>query len=434
MGGLRIIGAGIRPFVKPDPGRDYAPLGAEAARLALADAGIQGADCGAAVVGYCYGEPTSGHRVANDAGVVGAPVYAVNSNCSSGSSAIALAAQLLRGGSAECALVVGFEKMERGGLSHHYLDRTHPQDPHFEAMRRMDPEARGERARLPNGQFAFKNAWTENCTKLFCSAAREHMRDCPELTVDRFADIARKNRRHGALNPNALLQRALRPEPDSRVVCPPLTASMCAPMADGAAAVVMCTEQFAARLGAAAVRRAVALRGVALVSDTVQPRAATSARELVGSEAARRAARAALAQAGVSVGEVDLIELHDCYASAEAMLYEALGLCGSGAAAAAVRSFEWRPTEQGGELCWLSTPETGPKGCVVNPSGGLLSKGHPIGATGVAQCVEVVTQLRGAAGRRQVPGARVAMQHNFGLGGGAVVAVYSAPGAPRGKL
>jgi acetyl-CoA acetyltransferase len=190
----------------------------------------------------------------------------------------------------------------------------------------------------------------------------------------------------------------------------PLTKLQCSPTSDGAAAAIVASERFVRENGL--LGQAVEISGMTMVTDT-EKTFTKSDIELVGAEMSRRAGAAVLAEAGIGIEDVDVIELHDCFSANEVLTYEALGLCAEG---------------KGGQLVLEGATTYGGQ-WVVNPSGGLISKGHPLGATGVAQCAELVWQLRGQAGARQVDGAKVALQHNIGLGGAVVVAAYSAPGS-----
>ena len=225
-------------------------------------------------------------------------------------------------------------------------------------------------------------------------------------SAELFAKVAVKTRNHAALNPLALFTSEI--TVDDVMAAPVmymdyLTRLMCCPPTCGAGAALICSEAFARRHG---IENGIEILGQAMATDT--PATWDDPINLVGADMTRRAAQAVYEQTGIGVDDVDVVELHDCFTVNEVITYEGLGLCGEGEATALVENGD---NTYGGSF-------------VVNPSGGLMSKGHPIGATGLAQCYELVNQLRGNAGQRQVPGAKVALQHNLGLGGAAVVTMY----------
>jgi acetyl-CoA acyltransferase len=187
----------------------------------------------------------------------------------------------------------------------------------------------------------------------------------------------------------------------------PLTKLQCSPTSDGSAAAVVASERFVDQHDLWS--RAIEIVGQSMVTDLTSTFEAKSAIAVVGADMSRKAAEQALAEAQTEIDEVDVVELHDCFSANELITYEALGLAAEG---------------EGHKLVEAQATTYGGEGPVVNPSGGLISKGHPLGATGLAQCSELTWQLRGAADARQVDGAAVALQHNIGLGGAAVVTVY----------
>jgi acetyl-CoA acyltransferase len=391
-----VIGVGMTKFEKPGrrDGWDYPAMAQESGTMALEDAGIGFDKIEQAYVGYCYGESCSGHRAVYTLGLTAIPVFNVNSNCSTGSSALFLAAQGIRGGITDCALAVGFEKMAPGSLGTTWNDREQPLAQHLEAMAQLR-------------ELAFPvSPW------MFGAAGMEH-NDRYGSTADHFVAVAEKNHRHSVNNPYAQFQDAYTAEDikSAKMIYGPagMTRPMCSPTSDGSAAAVLASERFVDEhdLG----DRAVEIAAQALVSDTPGTFDTNSVIALVGAEMSRTAAQRVYAAAGISPDDVDVIELHDCFAPNEILTYEALGLCGEGEGHELIANGE---TTHGGR--W-----------VVNPSGGLISKGHPLGATGLAQCAEIVWQLRGSAGKRQVADARIGLQHNIGLGGSAVVTAYRAP-------
>jgi sterol carrier protein 2 len=249
---------------------------------------------------------------------------------------------------------------------------------------------------------------------MFGNAARDHMEKYGS-TPEHFAWIGWKNHKHSAANPYAQFQRvfSLDEVRQAPMIFAPLTKLQCSPTSDGAACVIVASEQFVAARGLAG--RAVEIAGMALATDPATSfDAETDCMKLVGYDMTRRAAELAFAESRLEPADVDVVELHDCFSANELISYEALGLAMEGEGHLLV---EAQATTYGGD------------GPVVNPSGGLISKGHPLGATGLAQCAELTWQLRGDADGRQVDGAAVGLQHNIGLGGAAVVGVYRAPAA-----
>jgi sterol carrier protein 2 len=389
--GVCVAGVGMTRFHKPGT-MDYPVLTQEAGQAALADAGVRYDDIQQAYVGYVYGDSTSGQRAVYQLGLTGIPVYNVNNNCSTGSTALMLAYQAVGAGISECVLALGFEKMERGSLGgSKYPDRTDPLDRHLGLTREVQGWAE---APFP--------------AQMFGGAGREHMRTYGSTPLQ-LARIAVKNRRHGVDNERAQFRRACTVEEvlGSPMVFPPLTKFQCCPTTDGAAAAVICSPEFARRRGLTAP---VTIAAMALKTDFASSFEPRSLIKMVGQDMTRAAAGEVYQDSGLGPDDVDVIELHDCFTTNELITYEGLGLCAPGEAGALV---DQDATTYGGR--W-----------VVNPSGGLLSKGHPLGATGLAQAFELVQQLRGRCGTRQVEGAQVALQHNLGLGGACVVTMYRA--------
>jgi sterol carrier protein 2 len=389
-----VVGVGMTKFEKPGARDwDYPDMAKEAAGQALDDAGIPYDEVEQAVAGYVYGESTSGQRAIYQLGLTGIPVYNVNNNCATGSSALFLGKQLVEGGMADCVLAVGFEKMEKGSLGVKYSDRTQPMDRHVSLM----IELRGLVSAPPAAQ-------------VFGNAGREHM-ERYGTTAEQLAKIARKNHEHSTRNPKSQFQDAYTLEQimAAPMVYDPLTRLQCCPTSDGGAAAVVCSEDVVRRHGLQA--QAVEIAGMAMGTDLPSTFDERSCIKLVGVDMARRAAERVYQQSGLGPEDADVVELHDCFSANELVTYEALGLCPEGKAGELIDS---GAVTYGGD--W-----------VVNPSGGLISKGHPLGATGLAQCAELSWQLRGLAGDRQVAGARVGLQHNLGLGGAVVVAMYRAP-------
>jgi acetyl-CoA acetyltransferase len=386
-----VIGVGMTKFEKPGAREwDYPDMGREAGTKALADASIPYASVEQVAVGYCYGDSTAGQRAVYEIGLSGVPIYNVNNNCSTGSTALFMAKQFVEGGLAECALALGFEKMEKGSLGLKFTDRRPPMDKHFHLMK----ELRGV-AKAPGAPQMFGNAGIEHMERY-------------GTTAEQFAKIGQKNHRHSVNNPYSQFQDEYSLEQilGAPTVYGPLTKLQCCPTSDGAAAVVLASEDFVRKHGLGG--RAVEILGMAMATDFPSTFTEKSMIKLVGADLTRAAARRVYEQSGLGPENVDVIELHDCFSCNELITYEGLGLC---------------PEGKGGELIDSGAVTYGGK-VVVNPSGGLISKGHPLGATGLAQCSELTWQLRGEAEKRQVAGAKVALQHNLGLGGAAVVAMY----------
>jgi acetyl-CoA acetyltransferase len=386
-----VIGVGMTKFDKPGTkAGDYPDWAKEAGEKALADAGVPYDTVEQAYAGYCYGDSTCGQRALYGLGLTGIPVLNVNNNCSTGSSALYLARQAVKGGIADCALALGFEKMEMGSLGVKYTDRTNPIDKHAMAMFEVrEPEQ------------------SPPAPQMFGNAGREHMEKYGSQ-ADHYAWIGWKNHKHSVNNPFAQFQDEYSMEDikAAKVIHEPLTKLQCSPTSDGSAAAVVASERFVEEHGL--WDQAVEIAGQAMVTDMSSTFDEGSCIKIVGYDMSKEAANRAYAEAGVGPEDVDVIELHDCFSANELITYEALGLAEEGKGHELVDAED---TTYGGR--W-----------VVNPSGGLISKGHPLGATGLAQCSELTWQLRGQADKRQVDGAKVALQHNIGLGGAAVVSVY----------
>ncbi|WP_278261977.1 lipid-transfer protein [Nocardia sp. AG03] len=385
-----VVGVGMTKFEKPGELEwDYPDMAREAGTKALADAGIDYDQVEQAYVGYVYGESTSGQRAVYELGLTGIPVVNVNNNCSTGSTALYLAAQAIRGGLAECTLALGFEKMQKGSLGSTFDDREQPMMRHLLALAELQEFA------MPPAPY------------MFGAAGKEHM-ERYGTTAEQFAKIGVKNHKHSVNNPYAQFQKeySLEEVLAAKPIYGPLTKLQCSPTSDGSGAVILASEAFVDRHDLA--DRAVEMVGQAMVTDLSSTFTDPTAINLVGADMSRTAALKVYEQAGIGPEDVDVIELHDCFSTNELLTYEALGLCAPGEGG---RLVDDNATTYGGR--W-----------VVNPSGGLISKGHPLGATGLAQCSELTWQLRGTADARQVEGARIALQHNIGLGGAVVVTAY----------
>ncbi len=368
---------------------DYPDMGKEAGTKALADANINYSQVQAAFIGYCYGDSTAGQRALYELGLTGIPAINVNNNCSTGSSALFLARKFIQGGLADCVLAMGFEKMEKGSLGLKYLDRTPPMDKHFIDMK----DRRGIAKAPPAAQ-------------MFGNAGREYMEKYG-VSKETFAKIGEKNHRHSVNNPYSQFQDEYTLEDilNAPVVYDPLTKLQCCPTSDGGAAAILASEKFVKENNLES--SAVEILAQAMTTD-FESTFSGSDMSLVGFDMTRAAADQVYEESGIGPEEVDVIELHDCFSANELITYEGLRLCDQGKAGELINS---GAVTYGGKV-------------VVNPSGGLISKGHPLGATGLAQCSELVWQLRGKADKRQVKDAKIGLQHNLGLGGAAVVTMY----------
>ncbi len=391
MSKVKVAGVGMIPFTKPGQSEDYATMGEKAARIAIEDAGISYSEIGQVYVGYVYGDSTAGQAAVYGLGMTGVPVFNVNNNCATGSSALFLARQAVESGMVECALALGFEQMVPGALGATFTDRPNP-------MKRMFKE-------MANLQGVDKQA--PGAAQYFGGAGREYAEQYGTRD-ETFAKIAEKARKHAANNPYAVFRNQLSVEEimASPHIYGPLTRYQCCPPTCGAAAAVICSEAFANKHG---LNNAITIKAQAMTTDYASTLADHSMRKLIGFDMAKAAADQVYEQAGIGPEDIQVVELHDCFTANELLTYEALSLTPEGTA----EKFIWDgDNTYGGRV-------------VTNPSGGLLSKGHPLGATGLAQCTELVWQLRGDAGDRQVAGARHALQHNLGLGGACVVTLYS---------
>jgi acetyl-CoA acetyltransferase len=365
-------------------------MGSQAARGALADAGIDYGAIQQAYVGYVFGDSCSGQRALYGVGLSAIPIFNVNNNCSSGSTALFLARQAVESGAVECVLALGFEQMVPGALVKMYQDRPTPLDEFAAAIDRKD----GIDRQVPIAP------------QYFAAAGRQYMAQYG-TKPSTFAKISVKARRHAAHNPFAVFRDPVTEEEvlASPGIMAPLTRLQCCPPTCGAAAAVLCSEAFATANGLAP---AVSIVAQAMTTDVEGTFDSGDMMRVVGYDMAREASSRAFEAAGIGPEDVDLVELHDCFTANELITYEALGLTPPGTAERFVVDGD---NTYGGQV-------------VTNPSGGLLSKGHPLGATGLAQCAELVWQLRGQAGPRQVEGARIGLQHNLGLGGACVVTMY----------
>lgn len=387
-----VAGVGMTKFAKPGQNEPYTEMGAQAIQAALRDAGLDYDAVQQAYAGYVYGDSTCGQNVIYKVGMTGIPVINVNNNCSTGSSALFLARQAVEAGIADCVLAVGFEHMRPGALGNVWTDRPSP-------FADFDTETEDL---VGNGDVPL-------ALRYFGGAGKSHM-EKHGTTLEDFAAIRAKASRHAVNNPLALFRTELSVQDvmESPMMWDGvLTRLMACPPTCGGAAAVLVSEKFAK---AHNIDTTVEIAAQAMTTDTPSTFQAHDMMQVVGYDMTAAAAQKVYETSGIGVEDVDVIELHDCFAQNELITYEGLGLCAEGGAQKFIADND---NTYGGAF-------------VTNPSGGLLSKGHPLGATGLAQCFELTRQLRGSAGSTQVDGARVALQHNLGLGGACVVTMYKA--------
>jgi len=386
-----VAGVGMTNFVKPGQNEPYPIMGAKAINMALKDAGLDYKAIQQAYAGYVYGDSTCGQRVLYEVGMTGIPVVNVNNNCSTGSSALFLARQAVESGVVECALAVGFEQMAPGALAEVWTDRPGALEKFIEVTDAITGDVTSPMA-----------------LKMFGGAGIEHQKKYGTKD-ETFAKIRSKASTHAVHNEKAIFRKEVSVEEvmESPKLSGILTRLQCCPPTCGAGAAIVCTEEFAIRHG---INAGVKIAGQAMTTDFASTFDDGDMMKVVGYDMTAAAVAQVYEQAGIGPDDVDVVELHDCFTANELITYEGLGLAPEGGA----EKFIWDgDNTYGGKV-------------VTNPSGGLLSKGHPLGATGLAQCFELVTQLRGTVGARQVEGARVGLQHNLGLGGACVVTLYQA--------
>ncbi len=377
-------------FLSPKAEKSYVEFGKEALQAALKDAGITYNLVQQAYVGWVYGDSTAGQAVLYEAGMTGIPIVNVNNNCSTGSTALFLARQAVQSGVVECALALGFEQMAPGALGTAYNDRPTPLDKHLALANNACEGA----DKVPLALRVFGAAGYEYQEKYGASD-------------EVFAKVRVKASKHAAHNERAIFRKEL--SVDDVLLSPKmflnLTRLQCCPPTCGGAAAIVCSEAFAKKHS---ISTEIIIKGQAMTTDVPSTFSEYSMMKMVGYDMSKNAADQVFEQAGIGPDDVDVVEMHDCFTTNEVISYEALGLCSIGEAEKFVMDDQ---NTYGGTV-------------VTNPSGGLLSKGHPLGATGLAQCAELVWHLRGHAGSRQVEGARIGLQHNVGLGGACVVTMY----------
>ncbi len=379
-----MAGVGMVAFKKPGQSEPYDVMGEHATRAALSDAGISFSLIEQAFCGYVYGDSCAGQAALYHLDINGIPIFNVNNNCASGSSAFALAVQAIESGNVECALALGFEEMTPGAIDLVFPEKVSPLRRHEDAIYRIMDFSPEERQAPP-------------AIAMF-GAQVDAMLDSG-VTEETIAAMSVKSRQNAAANANAIFRDPITVE--EVLAAPKLFRNLrknyaCAPSC-GAAAVIVCTEEFARSHG---IRSDVRLAGRGWGSDKREYFTSDNVLDVMFQALSRDAAQAAYEDAGLGPEDIDVIELHDCFATNELATYVALGLC---------------KTEELNEFVASGQNNYGGR-TVVNPSGGLLAKGHPLGATGLAQLTELTMQLRGEGGSRQVEGARIALQHNGGLG------------------
>ena len=387
---VHVVGVGMIPFTKPGASESYNTMGARAAQLALDDAGVPYDAVQQAYVGYVYGDSTAGQAAIYGVGLSGIPIFNVNNNCSTGSSALFLARQAVQSGMVECAIALGFEQMVPGALKGAYDDRPSPKT----RLAQAKADHQGVEPSAPRA------------AQFFGGAGLDYIKQYG-IRPDTFGRISVKARQHAARNPLAVFRQTLTLEEvmASPTVFGPLTRFQCCPPTCGAAAAIVCSAEFAKKHK---LDMRVVIAAQAMTTDTPSTFDSDDMRRVVGYDMTANAAKQVYEAAGIGPEDLDVVELHDCFTANELLTYEGLGLTPEGTAEKFILDGD---NTYGGRI-------------VTNPSGGLLSKGHPLGATGLAQCYELVSQLRGQADQRQVDGARLALQHNLGLGGACVVTLY----------
>lgn len=390
MSKARVAGVGMIPFTKPGRSEDWDVMAEKAIRLALTDAGVSYDQIQQAYAGYVYADSTAGQSALYRVGCTGIPIVNVNNNCSTGSTALYLARQMVESGAADCVLAVGFEQMLPGALGMAFTDRKRTLDHHLSKQ----VEIQGWDEIAPMAAQQFGGAGVEYQQRYGTADAV-------------FGMVAVKARRHAANNPLALFRDPITLDEvmASKHLYGPITRFQACPPTCGAAAAVLVSPAFAAKHG---LNAPVEIAAQAMTTDYAGTFEGRSMMSVVGYDMTAEAARQVYEAAGIGPSDVQVIELHDCFAPNELITYEGLGLCPEGGAEAYIRDGR---NSYGGDH-------------VTNPSGGLLSKGHPLGATGLAQCYELTHQLRGTADARQVDNARFALQHNLGLGGACVITLY----------
>ena len=371
--------------------RDVLDLATEASLVALDDAGVTMRDVRVMAVGSQFEPFAFGQQVQKQIGQTGIPLYNVHNACATGATAVRSVLMELKAGEADMGLALGVEQMTAG--SPPYRRKAPP------ARRVFEPDGRDGHVVPTEGILG-----TAQMFGVFAQTGTDYARRHDGVGFEQFAKVAEKNHAHSTLNPLAQYRRpySLEEIMNAEMLAYPNTLPMCCPTGDGAAAVVLVSDSKLRSLDPDVRRRAVKVSAAVMTTDPYTPSgfAHPDVNTLT-----RNAADQAYERAGVSPQDLDLVELHDCFATAELVHYDNLRLCEPGGAGEFIdKRGPWRD----GEI-------------PVNVSGGLISKGHPIGATGVANIHEVATHLRGEAGDRQIEGARVGLTHVIGLGSACAV-------------
>lgn len=363
MKGVSVIGVGMIPFGKY-PDTNITDLGWPAVKAAIKDSGIDARRIQAVYSGTARGGAMVGQRIMGRLGLAGLPIVNVENACSSSSSAMAQGVMAVSSGAYDVVLVIGVEKLTKFG---------------------------GGTLPLDEDDWEVRLGLT--MPALYAMRAQRYMHDYG-VSLKEVASVSVKNRKNGALNPDAQMRKEVSVEEvlASRMIADPFTLLQCCPTGDGAAAIILASNAVAKQLS----QNPIEVRASHLTSG----RFMSGFRDMTSPEITVRGAREIFEESGLGPEDIDVAEVHDAFSIAELIYYEAFGFCARGDGAALLQS---GATSIGGRI-------------PINPSGGLIAKGHPVGATGAAQVVEIVRQLRGQAGARQVEGAKVGMTHATGGG------------------
>jgi len=363
MKGVSVIGVGMIPFGKY-PEKNIADLGWPAVKVAIKDANIDPRRIQAVYSGTARGGAMVGQRIMGRIGLAGIPIVNVENACSSSSGALAQAVIAVGAGAYDVALVIGVEKLTKFGGGTLPLD-----DDDWEVKLGLSMPA------------------------LYAMRAQRYMHDYG-VKAEQIAGVSVKNRANGAKNPDAQMKKEVTVAEvmGSRMIADPFTLLQCCPTGDGAAAIILASDKVARQYRSDPI----AVRASHLTSGKFM----SGFRDMTSPEITVRGAKETFEESGLGPADIDVAEVHDAFSIAELLYYEAFGFCPRGEG---IGLLESGATKIGGRI-------------PINPSGGLLAKGHPVGATGAAQVVEIVRQLRGEAGPRQVEGAKVGMSHATGGG------------------
>jgi len=379
-------------FMKPGHSESYDLMGAAATRDALSDAAIDFKDIQLAQVGFVLGDPGCAQQTIYQVGVTGIPITNVSNACATGATALYLAYQAIKSGMVDCVLALGFEQMQVGALGFSgYDDRPVVIGQHIKKLERFGIDL----MQMSSPLFPVFDLAGEEYAKRY------------GLKSDTYARVTVKARQNAMNNPNAIFHELVTAEQvlASKNVYGSLTKLQCCPPTSGAAAAVLMSEDFARKRGA---NTSVELAAISLRSDGPSSFAGDSMIDLAGFDIARTGAQEVYETSGLGPEDIDVAEINDNFSCAEIITYDALGFCPEG----------------GGEKFLLDGDSSHGGKIMVNPSGGMMGKGHPLGASGVAQCAELTWQLRGQADKRQVEGARIGLQQNLGFVSAGVVGLY----------